>query len=814
MITAIPAASPIILSFKTTASAEKLVEELKGNDYMMQTEIMERFEFQFTTLKSLFKLGEGNLNAEIITVVMATGANDYDLLYLTSYPKLDIYSETALKYFREEGFKISKSEFRNEQILELENKDFKIQIFQEKEIMSISFSSVPVEASVIALKERVYSFESNQFSSELEVSADEEVTVLILHEHLSTFFPILIEDEFDFLKKSISSFADISILNIYTNNNAISLFGKTLSRNKRADSLKAESRISDLNKLIPSSSCFVQIGQVDDIRMKVEEFGYFKNWMDGLYAHVALETFSAAIEKSAFLMVAIDDKNMAEEDLMELNSINNDDTPRQYKQYTIYSANYAHFINRIFPNEFINIDPKEFILIDDILVIANNSAGMNKLIDLYESNQVLKYNPKYEAFSSYLGDFASSYFYFNPERALKYSDRFWRSIPPAKIGIQYSRSGKEVYSNIVIQKSGESIFSVDELLWKAKMKNSVLNSVHLVTNHNSKEQEAFVQDGADNIYLIGQDGDILWDKKIDGKIIGDVHQLDFLNNGKLQMLFTTDSLMYLLDRSGDNVAPYPIQLSSKPIGGATLVEYDLRSAYRIFIAGENGNIYGYYKDGRPLPGWNPKKGCGELAFPLQHIVVGQKDWLIAANKEGTIMMFNRKGESRLAPINSRCKFHQPFHYTIKDGKFTGVTTSDKGLFFFTSEAKITIDSSVAYSDSLPVAFSMRNEKEYLINMSAGELAINEILTEGQRNYTTPFPTFEAIQTFDLGGVPYIGIYSKERGEILLMDFEGNFVEDFPMKANPPFTVSNIASTKESVLLATDKDGLFAYRLRL
>ena len=48
---------------------------------------------------------------------------------------------------------------------------------------------------------------------------------------------------------------------------------------------------------------------------------------------------------------------------------------------------------------------------------------------------------------------------------------------------------------------------------------------------------------------------------------GDVHQIDLYKNGKLQLLFNTQSKLHLIDRNGNNVEQFPIGLVAKATNG-------------------------------------------------------------------------------------------------------------------------------------------------------------------------------------------------------------------------------------------------------
>ena len=80
-----------------------------------------------------------------------------------------------------------------------------------------------------------------------------------------------------------------------------------------------------------------------------------------------------------------------------------------------------------------------------------------------------------------------------------------------------------------------------QLNWSVDLNNSILLKPQITKNHtnNKNEKEVFTQDTDNAIYLISTSGKILWNKSIGGKILGNVSQIDFYKNKKLQILFNT-----------------------------------------------------------------------------------------------------------------------------------------------------------------------------------------------------------------------------------------------------------------------------------
>lgn len=214
--------------------------------------------------------------------------------------------------------------------------------------------------------------------------------------------------------------------------------------------------------------------------------------------------------------------------------------------------------------------------------------------------------------------------------------------------IQFSHLNETFYTNVTW-----SYHSPDE----KKLKNTVddnrkittnfetaLTRMFVVKNHNDRRDEILIQDSLHVLHLVSNKGEILWSKPMEDNIIGDVEQIDFFKNGKLQYFFIAGSTLYLIDRLGNFVDPYPIQTSIKDIDFASVVDYDHSKKYRFLISTKSGELWMFDKEGHNLEGWTPNKVSGELAVPPQHHRLKGKDYILALQRDGYLYLFNRRGE--------------------------------------------------------------------------------------------------------------------------------------------------------------------------
>jgi hypothetical protein len=171
-----------------------------------------------------------------------------------------------------------------------------------------------------------------------------------------------------------------------------------------------------------------------------------------------------------------------------------------------------------------------------------------------------------------------------------------------------------------------------------------------VINHYTKEKEAFVQFADNRIGLQSKDGQWLWTKKLNSAITGSVIQIDYLRNGKLQILFTTPTHIYLYDRNGNMVTPYPVAWKT-PVSTIAVFDYDKDRNYRIFTTDASNTVRVHDKRIQPVEGWKPFKSSHAITRAPEFFRVASRDYIVVCTEQTTYIL-DRKG-------NERVKLEQP-----------------------------------------------------------------------------------------------------------------------------------------------------------
>jgi len=252
---------------------------------------------------------------------------------------------------------------------------------------------------------------------------------------------------------------------------------------------------------------------------------------------------------------------------------------------------------------------------------------------------------------------------------------------------------------------------------------SRITSMTVVDSHVDKSREVLVQDSLRNLSLLSGEGKVLWKLALDGQIQGEVHQIDYYNNGKLQYLFCTPGKLHLIDRLGKYVERYPVEISEKNAEFVSVVDYNHNKQYRFLIGSRDGNLWIFDKNGVNLEGWQPRRVEGPLlTAPDHHRLLG-RDYMVAIRKDGNIYVMNRRGEL-LPNFPLDLKTRLAGEYFIDVGKNQSETTftvvsEDGSKIKFNLQGKV-VSREVLVKTALEAKFALVREREgksYIITRS-------------------------------------------------------------------------------------------------
>ena len=349
--------------------------------------------------------------------------------------------------------------------------------------------------------------------------------------------------------------------------------------------------------------------------------------------------------------------------------------------------------------------------------------------------------------------------------------------------------------------------------WESLLDTAISFKPQLVMNHSNRETDIFVQDMANNIYLLNNAGRILWKVKLPEPIISPIFQVDVYRNGKLQMLFNTKNHIYVVDRLGNFVDKFPVKLKSPAVGSVAVFDYDNNRQYRMMIACEDRKVYVYDGAGKPVEGWSFRQSEHPLQTDICHFRTGNRDYIVFADKY-RVYILDRQGRTRVSP-----------EYNLPVGRQTMIAldqqrsrlmlTDTVGTIHFISltDGKMSQHVIKSFPSSHFFVFQDVNGDKQgdFIFASGNNLEVfrqdgKQIFSIEMQEPITIRPFVYEFSTNDLR----VGIVQTENNQIWLYDSKGKLSKGFPLKGSTPFSIGRLDRSGSSFNLFVGSKNNFLY----
>lgn len=177
-----------------------------------------------------------------------------------------------------------------------------------------------------------------------------------------------------------------------------------------------------------------------------------------------------------------------------------------------------------------------------------------------------------------------------------------------------------------------------------------------VINFNNGEKEYIEQ--LPNYWLRLSDKNMkgIWAVPFQVPLRGYVEQVDYYRNGKLQMLFAGGNRVFMLDRSGRFVSPYPLSTDSLIMLGPKVYNIKSDGEFAIMLLHTDNALRLYNKNCKPYPAWSDIKLPETIReFPELKEFGGNKYWILRTSLRTMIYSINGnpvtdpKEKNRLKP---------------------------------------------------------------------------------------------------------------------------------------------------------------------
>lgn len=532
------------------------------------------------------------------------------------------------------------------------------------------------------------------------------------------------------------------------------------------------------------------------------------SWMGNEFGMCITEPRTTAFSENTYAVFKARRTDLASDllaDLVKSLALKQGEAEKEiYQDYTIININLPQVLPRLFGSTFEYMKSTYYTVLGDYVVFGNNMQSVKNFINYYAADKTLGKDIYFAAFSENISSTFNVFAYSSPPRSKyifeSYANRqTTRNLNESEesvkkfegIAVQMSSNGSAFYTNVYMKYNAD--YSETQAgVFEARLDTTISAKPLFLKNSFSGENEVFVQDDANTVYLLNTMGNVLWKKQIPEKINGKVYQVDAYKNGKLQIVFATTNFIYMLDRKGENVGKFPLELESPATNPLSVFDYDNKRDYRMFIACKNKKVYCFDAKGEPVKGWTFNKSAENISQPIVHLRAANKDFLVIAENDGKMNILDRRGVARVKVKEKIPVSKNKMQVDVSSSGATVALTDSFGkIFVIAMDGKITNYSPKPFSPRHSFVYGDINSDNYpeFIIADMNEVQVFSNSGEKMFTYTADDDGLLLPMVADTWDGGRLGVLNTGSNRIFLFDESGNIHEDFPLEGSTLFDFS-------------------------
>lgn len=466
----------------------------------------------------------------------------------------------------------------------------------------------------------------------------------------------------------------------------------------------------------------------------------------------------------------------------------------------------------LFKNTFaplINSGKAKYVFqLDNFFVFAPTEASGQQLISDFQNNKTLANTAFYENSTQDLSTASSLVVYgmngnfpsflagfFPKDTQREVQDVRLENYP--LIALQFSFDRNFAHVNFSCREAGAAARDVEGEVserFSLKLDNALMGNPQLVENSEGQGSYITVQDIANKLYFISQNGKILWTKTLDSPILGTVQRIEISRNGHLA--FVTAKGLHILDYHGRYAKGFPIKYRDEVTQPLSVFDYDNNHNYRLVVV-QDKEVLMYDKFGKTVKGFGFKKTKSSIVQPPVHIRMGNKDYIVIAEENGKLNILSRVGKPRVTVGKS-------FHFSEvpivdEDGTFVVITTEN-------TKERIDQNGKVT-SQKLEVGANYW----FAINGGTKATLDGNLLRIDGKMASLPLGIYSKPRIFKIHRKTYITLTETQEKKVYVFDTNAQLLAGFPIYGSSEASMAP-ASGNNVINLSTkgDSDSVILY----
>jgi hypothetical protein len=354
--------------------------------------------------------------------------------------------------------------------------------------------------------------------------------------------------------------------------------------------------------------------------------------------------------------------------------------------------------------------------------------------------------------------------------------------------MQVTQEDNFAFVNGVLAKNKVETTSSEAIQVKRiKLENTLTTAPSFFINWRTRQKDIAVQDENNNLHLLSKDGKTVWTKSLDSRIIGDILTFDIYRNTRLQMAFTTQNKLYVIDKNGNNVDPFPLDFQDFISEGLAIFDYDNNGKYR-FVVVQNNEVLMFNKEGKLVKGFDYEARSNIKRTP-QHIRIGRKDYILVENEQG-LKILSRTGTERVKPKQNISPSGNP--WGLHNSSFVG--TSEDGNLIEIAESGMVQTTELDLTDNHFITVSPK----HVVTFSENKLSINGV------SKTLDYGLYLPPQIHEQAKRTFFSIVDQQASKVYVFDEQAELLPGFPVFGNSQIAL-DLEKLNELQLITTGDD---------
>lgn len=591
----------------------------------------------------------------------------------------------------------------------------------------------------------------------------------------------------------------------------------------------SEERNERIFNLLPDNTAFLvraRLGNIPDFFRQIgdgrsSDFEqYVLPWVGPEAAFLITEPLSPALSGDRLLLLAVRDSAEAVQKLQAYGKANGllPEASGAYQMFELTGFQNAGLLKPLLGEDAAFRNPV-CALVEQYVVFAPDRSSLEIFLDKYLVNQTLATNtdflqlPQSQTRKGSVSLLMNTAYLPGMLQNLFAEPESFPSLKPAFAAFELQAgTGRKTVVSQSIQALTQAPSQTD-ILWKSVFESPIATQPIVVEQPDGKTF-VLAQDLKNTLHCLdAQNGETVWTRPLPAHLLSGIQGIDFYGNGIKCYTFNTARHLYILDENGRDVNGFPFELSAPASNGASVVDFDKSTRFSHFVACENGKIYGFGHQGKPLDGWNGLPSNGVVRQPILQFQHKGKDYLAVLTDAGLLSVFGRDGRLHFDPIQldkSNAAFKSPMEVDLAAPSPRIYCANTAGAVFTCDLQGRVTAFPVGKAGSVIAFGQLTGDARYEWAAFSGKTIAAGLSAK-------PLVSISNAQFSDKKSLLFfpanhqIGLVDIQSRRIWLYHGNGKKAAGFPLGGNTAFQFVQINGVK--ILVVGNGNGVWAYRMR-